>query len=607
MQSEPAQLVEQAVRLFQAGKALAAEASCREAIALDPRHVDARLMLAAALHAQSRYGEAEEIYRQFTAEQPAEPSHWANLGLMRRLGGRHDAALAAYARALELEPLTADLAYNLGLLHVDRKDYVSAASILARAVELAPEDAEIRFEYANACNLGLDTAKAAEALRDWQSLDGVDVDLAAKIAQLLVNLGEQDVAAPALQFVAERADDSPRAALLLVGILERTNRLDEARVLLDRVAAGPHAGEFGAEITQAEAQLAAREGRHEAAAKLYRQIVARTESFAEQHFQLFPLAKSLDALDRTDEAWETLSQAHGSQVASLEMTAPALLLRGAHVMEITRYGVDRADVAAWSHDGAPAADASPIFIVAFPRSGTTLLELMLDAHPDLRSMDEQPFLQNALDDLMAAGARYPSGLAALTPAQLAEVREGYWRRVRDKVALAPGQRLVDKNPLNLLRLPVIARLFPHSRVVLAVRDPRDVLLSCYLQHFRAPDFALLCRDLPTLALGYRRAFDFWYAQQEILRVPSIELRYESFVADVPGEVRRLADFLGLPWHDALLAPAEHARSKGFISTPSYSQVVQPVNTRSVGRWSRYAAHFEPTREMLEPYLTRWGY
>jgi hypothetical protein len=179
--------------------------------------------------------------------------------------------------------------------------------------------------------------------------------------------------------------------------------------------------------------------------------------------------------------------------------------------------------------------------------------------------------------------------------------------VRRKLELRPGQRLIDKNPLNLLALPAIRRLFPDSRILLAIRHPCDVILSCYMQHFRAPDFALLCRDLPSLAAGYRRAFDFWYREAAILHPDVREVRYETLVTEFEPQVRGIADFLHLTWTDAMLAPGEHARSKGFISTPSYSEVVQPVHARSVSRWRAYEKHFGEVIPQVRPYLDRWEF
>jgi hypothetical protein len=110
-----------------------------------------------------------------------------------------------------------------------------------------------------------------------------------------------------------------------------------------------------------------------------------------------------------------------------------------------------------------------------------------------------------------------------------------------------------------------------------------------------------------LAEGYRRSFDFWYQQSAMLSPNVLEIRYESFVADFERGVRDMAEFLRLPWHDGMLAPAEHARAKGYISTPSYSQVVQPVNQKAVGRWRPYERHLSPIIPQLQPYLQRWGY
>jgi hypothetical protein len=128
-----------------------------------------------------------------------------------------------------------------------------------------------------------------------------------------------------------------------------------------------------------------------------------------------------------------------------------------------------------------------------------------------------------------------------------------------------------------------------------------------MQHFRAPEFALMCRDLPTLARGYRRSFDFWYAQLGLLQPTVREVRYETFVDDFERAARELTAFLGLEWHEAQLEPGAHARARGYISTPSYAQVVEPVSKRAVGRWKRYEAHFAEALPVIQPYLERWGY
>ena len=585
----------------------AAEASSRQALALQPDHVGALTALALTLTAQARYPEAVQAFSGLTRRAPLERSHWMNLGTTLRAAGRHDEALNAYARAAQLGEASADFSYNVGLLHIDRGDYESARAVLGRALEQAPRDAEIRYQYAHCCYESVHNDAALAALEPWSELPGISTDTIAKIALLLINLGEPGRAEQAVRRARQDPHPSPQALLTLLQVQERTNQLADATEALERLQADPRAAALASELTLARAQIAQRQGNHAAACEHFRQIDAACTEEHRRHYHLFHLAKSLDALRRHDEAFTALVKAHRSQVAQLQRTAPAAAARRKPPMYITRFGSDAADVALWQQGDAPSAAASPVFIVAFPRSGTTLLEQTLDAHPALKSMDEQPYLQNAIDVLLDAGIGYPDRMAGASTAQLEQARAHYWELTRRKVELEPGQRLIDKNPLNILRLPAIRRLFPYSPILHAYRHPCDVILSCFMQHFRAPEFALMCRDLPTLALGFRRALDFWYQQEALLQPSVLEVRYETFVADFEQEVRRIGEFLGLAWHEAMLAPGEHARAKGFISTPSYSQVIQPVNSKSIGRWKPYEAHFEPVIALVEPYLARWGY
>ena len=606
-QTKPGAALTGAVTLLHEGRPEQAEAACRALLRVEPRHIGALSVLGASLHAQGRAAEAIRTFSDLTALQPAERSHWTNLGTSLRLERKHEDALAAYQRASELGESSADFFYNVGLLHFDRRDFEAARAVLERASALAPLDAPIRLQYARSLHERMRSSEARAALEGWEQLENLDTEVLAQIANLLLNLGEADRAAVALR--RARLDPAPAAsaAVKIIEILERSNQLDEAHKALERLRSSPLARATELELKGVEAVLAQREGRHDVACAALEYLLADCPAFHLRQYHLFRLAKSLDALGRYDEAFQALSEAHRSQVEHFKLTQPEIALRGPTPLRITERHSEPADVACWDHEGAPTLQESPIFIVGFPRSGTTLLELALDAHSSLQTMDEQPFLQNALEQLLSEGASYPQSLRGLAPAQLEKARLIYWEHVRRKVQLQPGQRLIDKNPLNILRLAVIRRLFPAAPIVLAIRHPCDVLLSCYMQHFGDADFALLCRDLPNLAAGYRRMFDFWYRQSEILGVAAHEVRYEQLVRDFDRGIREVCAALALPFEPAMLQPARHASGKAFISTPSYSQVVKPVNTRSVDRWRNYARHFESVLPVLDPYLQRWGY
>lgn len=604
--SDPELLIAEAVRSLSAGDLAAAELACRTVLAASSGHISANTLLGAVLLSQRRYGEAEAVFADLVNREPAAPPHWVNLGSARRGMGEFESALVAYARAAALGVKDPDFYFNVGLTHLDRGDFESARLMLEKARQLDPADAEITLRYADACYRSLQNDAAAAALAGWRSLTSLRPSVLAEIAQLLINLGEQEQGEQALE--SALADPAADSVTLLTGIeiAERTNRLDQARALVARLELEPHSAAIDQDLLIIRARLAQRAGDHAGAERLYRQALLANDDSAMKHMELFPLVQSLDAQGRYAEALTTLQEAHASQYEYLRRVSPALALAGAPPMLITREGCDPADVAAWQDD-APGIEDSPVFIVAFPRSGTTLLELTLDAHPALQSMDEQPFIQDALDELRALSIDYPRELARVSRSALADLRAGYWRRVAGKIRLQPGKRLVDKNPLNILRLPVIRRLFPNAPILFGVRHPCDVILSCYMQHFRAPEFALLCNSPSTLARGYQLTIDFWFRQSEILRPNTLQVRYETLVTNFEREVRTILHFLGLPWNDRVLQPGQHAREKGYISTPSYSQVVSPISSKSVDRWHHYAGLFGPVIPIIQPQLDRWNY
>jgi tetratricopeptide (TPR) repeat protein len=603
---DPSVLINLARQDMALGQMGAAEAKCLQALSAHHHHPGALEVLGEVLHAQGRHEDAVRVFNALTLMQPTVAVHWQNLGAVLRATRRYEQALEAFERALQLAPVSSGLLYNLGVLQMDRCDYASAYNALRDAAGLAPRDATIRWAFAQCCYDMTRLEEAREILQDWQRLEGQTLDITVLTVLLLVMMAAVSPTEPVIQHLLANPPQQGRTALRFASILERLNFLNEARAILEHLERSDRSLEHDPERLLMAAVLADRAGEHERAYQQLSLALQYQKDLVHRHTLLYPLAKACDALGRYDEAYAVAQEAHVSQLAYLQVVMGMSAAEETQLWSLTANGCDARDVESWGTTG-PETDASPIFIVGFPRSGTTLLEQVLDAHPRLESMDEQPFLLNAVTEVTDSGIGYPAELGKLSSQALDDIRARYWDRVRKRKPLAPGQRLVDKNPLNMLVLPLIRRLFPNARIVLAIRHPCDTLLSCYLQHFRAPGLALACRDLQTLGKAYGRVFDFWYSQASLLRPAVHELRYETLTADFEAAVRELAAFLGLPWDDAMLAPGKHARAKGFISTPSYAQVLAPVNSRSVGRWRHYEPHFGAVLAGLMPWIRRLGY
>ena len=173
--------------------------------------------------------------------------------------------------------------------------------------------------------------------------------------------------------------------------------------------------------------------------------------------------------------------------------------------------------------------------------------------------------------------------------------------------LEPGKLLIDKNPLSMNCLPAIRRIFPDSKIILALRHPCDVLLSCYVTNFKPNNAMASFLHLGTAAELYDLSFSLFEKSRELLKPALHVLTYEKLVEDRNRELRPLLDFLGLDWDDRVLDHESTARARGHIKTASYAQVVEPIYKRSAGRWQNYRKHLEPVLNVLEPWVTKFGY
>jgi hypothetical protein len=245
-----------------------------------------------------------------------------------------------------------------------------------------------------------------------------------------------------------------------------------------------------------------------------------------------------------------------------------------------------------------------VFLLGFPRSGTTLLEKVLGGHPDAVALEE-------INHLIAATLqlRGDSGwrrLASLTPVEADGCREAYWSLVRSSLGGDLSDKiLVDKLPLHTLDLPMIAKLFPEARILFAVRDPRDVVLSCYRRRFDVNAAMFEYLTMSGAAEFYDAAMNLAVTCRARLPLTVHEVRHEAVIEAFDREIGAILDFIGADWNPAVRGFAD--RVGGHMRTPSYSQLARGLNADGVGQWRRYARHMAPVLPTLEPWVARFGY
>ena len=576
------------------------------------------LLLGLAQQATGRYPQAVATFRELAQRHPKVSAYWNNLAVTCRQTGDLAGAEQALLKAQSLAPADGEVHYNLGLLYIQQRSWLLARQALLDAVRLAPSLIEARLQAAYACYVCGDTTNQEAMLSGAANWPPQPAEQALLLAPMLSVQGDLDAALHTL--AQAQLPDEPAASRMRLRLAaqrallyERNNQVDAAQrellklplTVLDALPVdAPQARTDG---WRAHAALAMRTGKYADAEVLFRRVITLVGDEESRASAGFGLASALDRQGRHQEAWQALSNAHAAQLDIARTVVPELLAPDSQPLRMTDHGVGRETCAGWKPRSAPESQRSPVFIVGFPRSGTTLLEQMLDAHPDFQSMDERAFIHELIERMELVGQPYPAGLSSLTQAEVEQLRDVYQRLVNHVVPNLGARRLVDKNPLNMLCLPMIMRLFPQARIILCVRHPCDVLLSCSMQPFRSPAFMVLCSSLQRLADGYARAFAQWFADVDAFAPHVLEWRYESVVSQFDEQAERLGQFLDMTEVSPMLSFAEHARNRRFISTPSYAQVTEGVHRNAVGRWQNYREQFAPVLPVLQPWLDRLGY
>lgn len=567
-------------------------------IATEPlAHADASLRIARyrgfLAQALGRQEEAEAAYTFVVERAPADFESWNNLGNARSALGDATGSIAALERAVALDPRAAPTRVNLATaLRAAGRRNEAEAVLRTAAKDFAQDPHPLLDLYVQLKTDG----RHEEALPVLEEAARRDPDDPATQLKLGIEYGlvmRPDLAEGAYRRVLERTPGERDAYLGLAIQYEHTNREEEFAPLIALAEAN---GLDSGTLAFLRALEHRRAGRFEEGLFCLAQVPEDLESERTTHLR----ATLLDRLGRSDEAFGWFEETARRHIAN--PSAPldrAATLREELRGELAAMTPDWA--AGWT--AAPPQDRpAPVFLVGFPRSGTTLLDTILMGHPGTLVLEEKPPL-NLVDEAIGGFA----ALATMDAAAVTAARARYFEEVAKLGNPAPGQLIVDKSPLFLHKVPLIRRLFPDARFILALRHPCDVLLSCFMSNFRLNKAMSNFLRLEDAADFYDLSFRHWERAEALFAPPVHVISYERLVADVPGEVRPLFDWLGLDWHEAALDHTATARARGLITTASYAQVTEPIYTRAAGRWHRYRDHLAPVLPVLAPWAEKFGY
>ncbi len=444
--------------------------------------------------------------------------------------------------------------------------HAQAAEQIGRSAEMAPRDLQVQYDWAQALQFSAQIDKSERVVRKLLKVKADYPEAIGLLASLLQSRGKHEEAVEVIDDAIGRGIGHPAIAIALAGSARRVGRETEAIERLQAVGAN-----------------------------------AALPSNVRQE-AMFQCAALLDSLKQRDEAFEHYERAHGLVSATYD---PRVTARDTDEM-----------IREWTPGaiagGAPGRDLdeTPIFIVGMPRSGTTLVENILGAHPGVYAAGEQMKMATVYRVLIhkpgqGQGGGLAQGIKGLDERLVAAGAQEYLSHIKK---LAPGaQRVVDKHPFNFLHLGLIAKLFPGARVIHTIRDPRDTCLSCYMRNFlNAMPYTTNQRWLGSFYREYVRLMEHWREALpgDPVGLRFMEIRYEDVIADQEGASRRLIEFAGLEWDEGVMRFHEKPR---HAPTLNVDQVGRPVYASSVAKWRRYEKHIGVLLGELEPVLGGLGY
>lgn len=485
---------------------------------------------------------------------------------------RFEDALGEYRRARALAPQDATLLNAIGLCLTRLYRLFEAVEAFDEAIRINPTYMSSYHRKGIALSMMGDLDGARRAHERALRLDPQNVDALACLASVLARKGDSDKTREYATRALKLDSQKPTA----IASLAMADNLDH---------------EF------------------EAAERRIRVVLENSQEWGRGRASaLGILGDSLDGQGRTEEAFAAytaenteLEKFHAPRFAGRARIADFAAALAAQIRVMPeREWQPPPEVA--NPEGAP---AQHVFLLGFFRSGTTLLEQVLESHPDAATLEERDCLAKPAERYLTSSGGLRT-LAALSGETLAALRADYWRLVRAHGIDVAGKVMIDKNPLNTLKLPLIAMVFPRAKILLALRDPRDVILSCFRRHFEvnAAMFELL--TLESAARTYDAVMQLAEQAREKLPLSVHEHRYEDLVGDFEACMRKACDFIGISWDQRMRDFSTTALTQD-IRSPSAQQVRRGLYGDAVAQWRRYAPQLEPVQPLLQPWIERFGY
>ena len=574
-----------------------------------PDHVGARLNLALVHDLAGYKAEADKQYREILKRDESNSIALFNLGELLYEKGEQQEAMELVMQGLESKLNSARGRATFAKILSRQGSYKQAQQQIEKALELSPD---VAFIWSAKGNVENELGNEEGAITAWEkaiSLSPSELDTYSNFAAMYSQNGDVDAYRKIYQRAREALNDNPQLLLNWASSEERNNQLDEATALIEQIEEADYKNPI---LVRIKATLARRDKDYDKAYELLSQVKAEEFYVKEQRaFYFFELGSVQDKRGQYNEAFAAYKAANnlkneysGRSYDEIHDRERQQKLREFFVKKLP---VLREKFSVPEPDG-----AQPIFIVGFPRSGTSLLEQILGSHCKISPAGELSFItdlsrRGEAQKIIGSELPYPECMfdpdAPLDMGKLEAMRDYYLNKVKEMGVVSEDSLWVtDKMPHNALQVGLISLLFPKSPIIHIMRHPLNPCLSAYFSNFNLGHN--YTESLESTAKHYHNFMETLNYYKANLPMNFKEIHYEELVDDQERVVRELLEFIGVEWDENCL---QHHKSKRLVKTASYEQVTQKVYRGSLERYRNYWDAVQPIIPILDETMKAFGY
>ena len=634
----PSNIINQLLALYNQGHLSLVIEHCQRFIGQFPDAFIIWNILGAANKGLGRVEEASKAFMKVVKLNPTYADGYNNLGVTLQEQGKFEGALMAYKKAISIKPNYAEAYNNLGNTLLEQGEPAGAISSYKKAISIdsnyaeanynmgfalssinKPEEAIVAYNnaisikpnYSEAyCNLGnayKEIGKLNEAIDFYRNAISINPNY----AQVYNNLGkvfqEQDKLELAMEAYKKATSlklEYSEAWTNGAEALEKWNKLDELDDWLKQ--AHKNFKIVPSDISYFQSKFLWRIKKRKEALKLISTINLKTVSENRKQGFLNLKAKCFESSQNFSKAYDCFLEMNLLAKKSntyLNSNSDKFFANTKNQLEQLKLKLTSR--ATDSEDNGET--ISPIFLVGFPRSGTTLMDTILRSHSKIEVLEEKPTVVAAKAAIRKNGYNEIHN-KVFSIDIISEARSSYIKEFRKHIKSSDTNSVyIDKLPLNLIEVPLINQLFPSAKFILALRHPFDTILSCWMQDFEINAAMANMVDLDRIVDLYCIAMETFKICRSDYNLNVHTIRYEDLLEDLKGESSALLTFLDLTWETKMEDYRATALKRGRINTPSYSQVSQPIYKEAKYRWVNYKEYLDKYSDQIEPWIQEFGY